>query len=301
MELWIPITIAAAFFQNVRTALQKHLAKNLTTGGATYIRFLYGVPFAFIYIFGLHEVGNFPFYTPNLEFFTYVIIGGTTQILATAFLVKLFSLRNFAVGTTYSKTETVQAAFIGLVLLGDSLSIPAIIAIAVSFVGIMLISVSGGKLTLKEVMLGWTGKPALYGLLSGGLFGVCAVCYRGAGLSLGGEGAIMQAATSIVWVLSFQSLIMTAYILIVERAQFMASLKAWRVAIWVGVFSLLGSIGWFTAMTLQNAAYVRAVGQIELIFTFAISYFVFKERTTLVEFAGVMLIAVGILFLVLPF
>ena len=300
MEVWIPITIAAAFCQNVRTALQKHMSKSLSTGGATYIRFLYALPFAYIYVFGLHEYGDFPFYAPNWTFGGYVVVGGLAQILATAFLVKLFSLRNFAVGTTYSKTETVQAAFIGLILLGDTLTLPAILAIIVSFMGIILISVSGSKITLKEVVLGWTGKPALYGLASGGLFGICAVCYRGAGLSLGGEGAVMQAATSIVWVLTFQATAMTAYILVKERAQFMLSLHAWRMAVLVGLFSMLGSIGWFTAMTLQNAAYVRAVGQIELIFTFSISYFVFRERTTLFEALGVFLIAIGILFLVLP-
>ena len=110
MELWIPITIAAAFMQNMRSALQKYLKGALSTSGATYARFCYAVPFAILYVAGLSHFGGFEMPTPNLRFLVFGAIGGVTQILATALLVYLFSFRNFAVGTTFSKTETVQAA-----------------------------------------------------------------------------------------------------------------------------------------------------------------------------------------------
>ena len=42
MELWIPITIAAAFLQNVRSTLQKYLKGRIGTTGATFVRFGYG-------------------------------------------------------------------------------------------------------------------------------------------------------------------------------------------------------------------------------------------------------------------
>lgn len=299
MEAWIAITVFAAFFQNIRTALQKYLKGRLSTGGATYVRFFFGFPFAIIYVVGLNKIGGFEFYSPNVEFATYVVVGGLAQILATALLVILFSLRNFAIGTVYSKTETVQAAIFGMVLLGDGLSGAALIAIGVSLVGIMLISASGGKLSVKEFLIGWTGKAALYGLVSGGLFGVSAVSYRAASLSLGGEGVIMQAATAIVWVLAFQTTIMTVYLMVFEKGQLTTVLKAWKVAVWVGVTGMLGSVGWFTAMALQNAAYVRAVGQIELVFTFLISYFYFKEKTNRIEASGILLVLFGIFILVL--
>jgi len=299
MEVWIPITICAAFFQNIRTALQKYLKGRLSTGGATYVRFFYGLPFALIYLWALHEFGGFEFFTPTQEFAVYVVVGGLSQILATALLVALFALRNFAIGTTYSKTETVQAAVFGVVLLGDSLSTPALIAIGISLVGIMLISASGSRLTVREVLVGWTGKSALFGLLSGGLFGVSAVSYRAAALSLGGDGAIMQAATALAYVLLFQTIAMTLYLIVFEKGQLSTVVRNWRIAGWVGVTGMLGSVGWFTAMAMQNAAYVRAVGQIELVFTFLISYFYFKEKTNKNEAAGVALIVIGILVLVL--
>ncbi|MEP3246660.1 MAG: DMT family transporter [Sneathiella sp.] len=299
MEIWILITICAAFFQNVRTALQKYLKGRLSTGGATYVRFFFGLPFAILYIFLLHQYGGYAIPTANIEFAIYVVIGGLAQILATALLVALFSLKNFAVGTTYSKTETVQAAIFGLVLLGDSLSGAAIFAIAISFVGIILISASGTALTARDILLGWTGKPALYGLLSGGLFGVSAVAYRAGSLALIGEGAIIQAAMTLVCVLGFQTVIMTIYLKLFERGQMTAVFKAWKIALWVGVTGMLGSVGWFTAMAMQNAAYVRAVGQIELVFTFIISYFYFKEKTNRIEASGIILIVLGIFVFIL--
>jgi drug/metabolite transporter (DMT)-like permease len=299
MEIWIPITVFAAFFQNVRTALQKYLKGRLSTGGATYVRFAFGFPFALAYLIGLNKIGDLPLLAVNMSFATYVGLGGLTQILATALLIALFSLRNFAVGTTYSKTETVQAAVFGMVLLGDQLSISAILAIIISMLGIVLISASGGRFTVRDLLVGWTGKSALYGLLSGGLFGISAVSYRAAALSLGGEGVAIQAATALVCVLAFQTAIMTVYLRIAEPGQLTQVVRSWKVCVWVGMTGMLGSVGWFTAMALQNAAYVRAVGQVELVFTFLISYFYFREKTNRIEAAGILLVIAGILVLVL--
>lgn len=299
IEAWIPITIAAAFFQNIRTALQKHLKGRLSTAGATHVRFLYGFPLALLYVAGLYEFAGFDLPEPNLSFFTFAVIGGLAQIMATALLVALFSLRNFAVGTTYSKTETVQAALFGIVILGDTLGIYGVVAILVSLAGIMLLSVADSELKFRDFLTGWTGKTALFGLLSGALFGISAVSYRGASLALGWDSAIMPAAYTLATVLAFQTVVMSTYLMVMEKGQMTAVLKHWRVASWVGVTGMLGSVGWFTAMTLQNAAYVRAVGQVELIFTFLISYFFFKEKTNRNEALGILLVLAGILILVL--
>ncbi|TNE39482.1 MAG: hypothetical protein EP348_03395 [Alphaproteobacteria bacterium] len=299
MEAWIPITIAAAFCQNVRTALQKSLKSRLSTGGATYVRFLFGAPFALIYILLLGRFSGLEMPAPNDEFALWAAIGGLAQILATGLLVSLFSLKNFAVGTTYSKTETVQAAIFGIVILGEHVGLGGYLAIAISFVGILLISMSSSAFTFRDFFSGWTSKAAGYGLLSGAFFGVSAVSYRAASLSLGTEGAVIQAAFTLVCVLFFQTIVMSVYLPIREPGEITKVFKAWRVAIFVGLAGMMGSVGWFTAMTLQNAAYVRALGQIELVFTFTASYFFFKEKTTKLEAVGILLIIAGIVVLVL--
>ena len=193
MELWVLITLAAAFMQNLRSALQKHLKGSLSTSGATFCRFIYAVPLALAYVTLLGEGFGFEWPAPKPRFALFAMLGGVTQITATALLVYLFSLRNFAVGTTYSKTETVQTAIFGLVILGEPIGLAATFAIGISLAGVMLISAAKSRLNLRNLLLGLTGRAAFIGVLSGTFFGLSAVAYRAASLSLGGEGFLMQA------------------------------------------------------------------------------------------------------------
>jgi drug/metabolite transporter (DMT)-like permease len=299
MELWIPITIGAAFFQNLRSMLQKYMKDRLSTGGATYARFIYAAPFAVLYVLVLGQMPQFEMPSLNVDFGVYAAIGGTAQMLATALLVYLFSFRNFAVGTTFSKTETVQTAIFGAVILSDPLSTPAIIAILISLAGVVALSSAQSGISLGRIVFAWTERTALIGLASGACFGVSAVSYRAASLSLGGDGFLIQAAFTLAWVLGFQTTMMGIYLIIREPGEFVRVLRSWRVASWVGVTGMLGSVGWFTAMTIQNAAYVRALGQVELVFTFIAAHLVFREKTTRLEFVGILLVISGILVLLL--
>lgn len=299
IDLWIPITIAAAFSQNLRSALQKHLKSRLSTGGATYVRFFYAAPLAVTYAFALHGIAGLPVPVPGLAFAIYGLIGGVAQIVATALLVSLFSFRNFAVGTTYSKTETVQAALFGLVILGDTLTTGAVIGILISLAGVMAISMARQESGFASLFTSITEKSALIGIASGAVFGISAVSYRAAALSLGGEGFLMQAAFTLACVTLVQTALMTVYLAIREPGQLGASLRSWKIAGLVGVTGVLGSACWFTAMTIQNVAYVRALGQIELVFTFAASYIFFKERLNLAEFLGILAVVAGIVVLLI--
>ena len=299
MELWVLITLAAAFMQNLRSALQKHLKGSLSTSGATFCRFIYAVPLALAYVTLLGEGFGFEWPAPNPRFALFAMLGGVTQITATALLVYLFSLRNFAVGTTYSKTETVQTAIFDLVILGEPIGLAATFAIGISLAGVMLISAAKSRLNLRNLLLGLTGRAAFIGVLSGTFFGLSAVAYRTASLSLGGEGFLMQAAFTLACVVLFQTALMTIWIRLREPGELTRVVRRWRIASLVGVSGMLGSAGWFTAMTLENAAYVRAVGQIELVFTFIASYFFFRERSNTLELAGILLIVTGIIILLL--
>jgi len=299
MDPWIPITVAAAFAQNLRTALQKHLTGRLTALGATFARFVLGLPFAALYLWLVAATTGQPIPLPDALFAIYGAIGGLAQILATFCLLSAFQFRNFAVGTTYSKTETVQTALIAAVVLGETLSLGAAIGIAVSLAGVIAISAARSRLSARTILTGWTEKPALIGLASGGLFGVSAVCYRAASLALDGGDVLIRAATTLLCVLAFQTIAMTVYLALTDRSQIVRVFRHWRWTLWIGLIGMLGSAGWFTAMTLQQAAYVRALGQVELVFTFAASTLFFRERTTPTEMAGIALVVGGILFLLL--
>ena len=299
IELWIPLTIAAAFFQNLRSALQKHLKAHLSTAGATYVRFFYAWPFALLYLWSLVYFGGFEVPELNITFFIYCIAGSASQILFTFLLIWLFSFRNFAAGTIYSKTETVQVAVLGLLILGDPLTIGAVVAIAVSFIGVLVISVAETKLTFRNLITSLYGKTTLIGLACGAALGASVVLFRGAALSLGGEGFIIQAATALTVAVVIQTISMGIYLAFREADQLRAVLVHWRPSLMVGVAGALASIFWFSAFTLQNAAYVRALGQIELVFTILASAFFFREKIKNMELAGIVFIIGGILILIL--
>lgn len=299
MELWIPITIFAAFMQNARSALQKHLKGRLTTLGASYVRFLYAMPFALLYAGGVHEIGGYAWPEANTAFLIYCLLGGISQILFTAVLLWLFQFRNFAVGTTYSKTETVQVALLGWLIIGDGLGTVPLIAILISAIGVMALSVGQTKVSVGRLFTGLVEKPTLIGLLCGALLGASVVFFRKAAITLDYDGFVMAAAFTLAVSVVMQTVIMGAYLAIYERRTLLDVLVHWKWSLAVGVCGVLGSIGWFTAFTLENAAFVRALGQIELVFTFVASVFIFRETTSRAEIVGILLVVAGILLLVL--
>ena len=187
----------------------------------------------------------------------------------------------------------------GLVLLGDPLSSGAVLGILVSLGGVMAISVARQEGGWRSLPAALASRAALIGLGSGALFGISAVCYRAASLSLGGEGFLMQAAFTLACVTVAQTALMGAWLRLREPGQVSAVVREWRTAGLVGVAGAVGSACWFVAMTIQNVAYVRALGQVELVFAFAASWLAFKERPNAAEFLGVLAVAGGILILLL--
>ncbi|MEM9624063.1 MAG: DMT family transporter [Pseudomonadota bacterium] len=290
MELWVVITVAAAFLQNVRSLLQKRLTGQLSVNGASYVRFLYALPFAWLYALWLWPDG-FTGLTPG--FAGYVLTGAVAQMVATACLLASFNAGNFAVGTAFSKTETVQAALFGLVLLGDQLSVWVLIGIAVSLVGVVLLS---GSVTLRQILR--PDRAMWLGLAAGAGFAVSAVGFRGASLALADGSFLQRAGLTVMVAVSLQTLLMGAFLWLREPGEIQRVLSQWRAAVWVGAVGMVASVGWFTAMTLQNAAVVRAVGQVELLFTAVTSVWLLKESLHRREVLGMLLVVAGIVLLI---
>ncbi|NQV46100.1 MAG: DMT family transporter, partial [Rhodospirillales bacterium] len=292
-------------------ALQKHLTCHLSTTGATFVRFGYGFPVAVTYVAFLHYGMDAPWPQMHARFWGFTMAGGLSQIIATFLLVSLFSLRNFTVGTAYSKTEPLQAAIFGAIILGDVTSTGATLAILIGLVGVVVISVAHAPRTAGGIVASLLGRSALIGLASGTCFGLAAVMYRAASLSIAGDspginaqdieapGFLMQAGFTLLCVTGFQSVIMAVYLRLREPGQLTAVMGQWRMAALVGISGVVASMGWFTAMTIQSVAYVRALGQIELIFTFVASYFFFHEKISRTEVVGVILIAACIVILLM--
>ncbi|MDA7970973.1 MAG: EamA family transporter [Gammaproteobacteria bacterium] len=296
-EIWIPITIAAAFFQNIRSALQKHLQDRLSVAGAAYARFVYALPPAAAYLWALSAVGDAP--APNARFLIHCLLGGVCQIGFTLLLLWLFSFRSFAVGTAFSKLEVVMVALLGALLLGDALNAVAVFAILTSAFGAVVLSAARSQLRAAGLLASLAQKPTLIGLACAACLGASTVFFRGAALSLEHESAAMAAGYTLLVALLMQTALMGACIALTERGELTRVRRNWRRGCAVGAAGALASICWFTAFTMHTAAHVRALGQIELLFTFLATTLVFREKITRAELAGIALVAGGILLLLL--
>lgn len=294
MDLWIIVTIGAAFSQNLRFMLQKHLkATALSTGGATFARFVYSFPAVALIalIYARTTVQPLPPVAPG--FWPYAMVGAVAQITATMCTVALFSHRNFAVGIALKKTEVLMAAALGFIVLSDRVSALGLFAILVGLVGVVLL----GKAPGREAR--WLSRATALGLASGALFAVSGVGYRGAALALDTDDAFFAAILSLSFVTAFQTLILGLWLRAREAGEVSRVLAAWRVAALVGLTSMIGSIGWFWAFALQTVAYVKALGQIEILFSITASVLVFKETISARESAGILFLALSILLIVL--
>lgn len=295
MELWVFATIAAAAVQTIRFMLQKRLkGVGLSTGGATFSRFLFAVPLACLGVAFLMWLRGYDLVPLGPVFWGFAVAGGVAQIIATFCTVALFSERSFAVGIAFTKTETVQVALFSAVFLAEAVSGLGILAILIGLAGVLMLSrpVEGwiaGKILNRATVLG---------LLAGGFFGLSAIGYRGATLEIANPDPLFRALLALACVTGFQTLAMALWLRWREAGEMTKVLGAWRATLPVGVTGVLGSLGWFTAFALQNAAYVRSVGQVELIFSVLVSMLVFGEKPNLREVAGMALLAVSIIVIV---
>ncbi|MGR3712456.1 MAG: EamA/RhaT family transporter [Shimia sp.] len=298
MDFWIIASVAAAAFQTVRFMLQKHLAAvTLSPAGATFARFLYSAPVAAAVLAALVAGGQITLPTLGVKFWSFGALGGAAQITATVCTVMLFGRRNLAVGMAFIKSEVFFTVLIGLVLLSEGVSAVGFGAIAVGVAGVLVLS---GPIETKGT--GWRriiSPSAALGLLAGALFGVSAVAYRGASLKVGLDAALARALVTLAAVTAMQMGAMWVWLNLREPGEVGRVMGAWRSAGFIGLTSMAGTFCWFTAFTLQTAAYVKAVGQVELAFGILGTVLIFREGISKREYVGMALLAASILGLIL--
>lgn len=290
MDLWVIVTLAAAAVQTLRFLLQKRLkGLGLSTGGATFSRFLFGAPLALAGL-GLQLAFGQTLPMPTAAFWGFVVVGGVSQIVATFCTVALFSERSFAVGIAFTKSETVIVALFSALILAEPVPPAGLVAILVG---------TAGVLVLSRPAQGWghlrADRAMALGLTAGALFGLSSIGYRGATLEVAADSALFRATVALAAVSVFQTLAMRLWLAWREPAETGRVLAAWRSTALVGLTGMLGSLGWFVAFALMNAAYVRSLGQIELVFSLAVSMLIFHERIRPREILGIGLLAAGII------
>jgi drug/metabolite transporter (DMT)-like permease len=294
---WVPIVLWAALAQTARNAAQRSLVAHAGTLGATLSRFLYGIPFAALFVAVLHALpvtgGAVPAF--HGSYFAWLLLGAIGQLAATAAMLVAMKQRNFVVGTAFSKTDALQVALFASVFLHELPGWVTVFAIALATAGVILLS-----LPKKGVDSGgWISGAAWYGLASGAGFAFSAVGYRGAALELQGSSPWLIGAWGVLWAQIVQTALLGSWLLWKSPESIAAIWREQKVALVAGAAGALASLGWFTAFALTSAANVRALGMVEVVFSYLVSRRLMKERLAKAEQVGLLLVGVGLLVLCL--
>ena len=294
---WIIFTISGAFFQNLRSSLQKKLNKDLSTVASTYVRFAFALPFA-ILIFFLN-FGNFEIISKILkqtDFIYLTTIASIFQIIFTFTLLYLFNFSNFVVGTSLSKTEVVQVAIFEYFLLKDKLNVFGIFGIIIATVGVIIISIKDLKLFFSNFF----SKTTFVGLLTGLFLGLSVVFFRAAALSLEDFSSNFdKAIITLFFGLIIQTFLISIYLLVYEKSEFRKFRNNKLESCLAGLTGFLATLSWFFAFTFIQASFVRALGQVEIFFSFVSSKYFFKEKVTKMEIIGIIIFVFGVTMMLL--
>jgi drug/metabolite transporter (DMT)-like permease len=294
---WIIVTIFGAFFQNLRSSLQKKLNKDLSTVASTYVRFVFALPFAsllfFIYFKNLEIVNEI---LSQTNFLYYVILASVFQIIFTFVLLYLFKFSNFVVGTSLSKTEVIQVAIFEYFILKDKLNILGITGIIIATLGVIIMTIKDLKLFFNNCF----SKTTLIGLISGLFLGLSVVYFRAAALSLENFSSNFEKALSTLFIgLIIQTFIITVYLLIFERSEFKKLYNNKLESCFAGFAGFMATMSWFYAFTLMQASFIRALGQIEIFFSYLSSKYLFKEKPKFSEILGIIIFVSGVMLMLI--
>jgi drug/metabolite transporter (DMT)-like permease len=289
--LWIVFTISAAAAQTARSAMQRELTATLGTVGATHVRFLFGFPFVLLFLTVIVWTTGSGLPNPTPVFWIWTAAGALLQIAATALMLATMEKRSFVISIAYIKTEPVFVAAFGLAFLKDPLTLGMAVAIAFAVAGVLLISVK------PKTALGGI-RPAVLGLSAGACFAASSVAYRGGILALHGPNYVTAATFTLAAGVVMQTVLLTAWLAARDRPVLTGIARQWKQSLFAGFMGAVASNFWFLAFALASAASVRTLGLVEVLFAQGVSHIVFKQRTTLQEIAGVVLLVGGAILLI---
>ena len=298
MELiWVPIAMLAGLMQALRTAAQKSLNARLSTWMTTYVRSIWGLPFMLVYLWAVVTWEGLGTPRFHADYLAHCAGAAFSQVMGTFLLIRLFTLSNFAVGTMLTKTDVMQAAIIGSIFFTETITPSGWLAIVLSVLGVILLSVRRAGALLQG---GVSASATVIGLASAFFFCLSYLFLREASLVLEQGSNVWRGAWSVVVVTSLQVIFLGIWLASQprERAEFAKLPGLVRPSLFIGATSAIGSIGWFTAMAMHNASYVKAVGQVEVIFTVLISTLWFRERITAPQYAGIATLVVAVILFV---
>ena len=300
--LWVPVVLFAAAAQTVRNTAQRTLTAQIGTLPATLVRFLYGLPFAAIYLIALYGLGDGSQVFPRFSwaYLGLIAMGAFFQVAATAALLMAMKERNFAVAVTLSKTEVLQVALFAAMFLHELPTRMALLAMVLATVGVLMLSLPlrGQIFTLSA----WTSKSSVYGLTFGACFALATIGFRGGAVEIAKLGVTspwLSGAWGVLLAQTMQSIGLGAWIARTHEEGLRPIVRAWRISLLAGSMGAAASLAWFTAYAMQGAAPVRTLGMVEVVFSYIVSRRVFSEKLSMPEKLGMALMMLGLVMICL--
>jgi drug/metabolite transporter (DMT)-like permease len=304
-HFWIVLAVAGALLQAIRTAAQRDLNKHLSTMATTYVRSLFGLPLLLVYLLVVMYATGERLPDFNMPWLAYTLTGAMAQVVATALLIRMFTLRSFGVGTILTKVDVVITAILGALFFSEQLSAGGILALCVVTAGVVLMSlertqraVGSGAVSrghgLDHITALLADRSILVALGCAGSFAISFLTFREAALVIGEGSFLWRGAWTVVLAILMQTVVVGAWLAWREPGLVAKVAPHVRISTFIGATSAVGSICWFTAFALQNASYVRAVGQIEVVFTLLVAAIYYRERISTLEYAGIFTTVAGV-------
>ncbi len=292
--LWILITILASLSQTLRSVSQKNIINEVGVVSSAYSRFIFALPFSFLLLIFVIPY-NDPIFLESTKPSTlsWLFLASICQILFTVLLIKLFTLRSFAIGIAFSKTEVIQTTILEILILGFILTTQLFVAIFIGFVGVLFISKLKlfSSFTEKKILT----KQVIIGVFCGIFLGLSSVLYKASLDNISGVFLYKKVITLSCLALLLQTIVMGSYIFFFSKENLIKLIYIWKKGLPVGFFGCSATFFWFYAFSLTDATYVRAVGQLEIVFSVAVSYMFYKEKITIIELFGIVFIFISIL------
>ncbi|MCK8074883.1 DMT family transporter [Vibrio sp. 1CM2L] len=282
---WIAFTLLAAFSQSWRNAFQSKLSGTMSVAGVTLARFIWAGPIALIYLYALYQWQ--PVSAPDFsgEFVFYIVAAAIMQILATGLMVMLFKLENYAIGAGLAKCEAPVSAVLSVLFFGTALTVTGWVGVLIGTLGVLIMSSASGWRSLSP-------KVFLLGMACSTAFALTSLWVREASLSIG-----LPFPHSAAWVLflviSLQTVIICTYLFFKERDTLRLIFKKSKLVVMTSLASVIGSLGWFSAMSLQAVPYVKTLGQVEVIFMVLISYFWLGQSIARKDIVALILLSIA--------
>ena len=291
--LWAVFTVIAAGAQTARNVMQRDLVASVGTQGATYVRFLFGLPFALLFLGAQLLLIDAPLPIPGLHALGWAAVGALMQTMATALMLLSMQDRSFVVTIAFTKTEPVIIAILSIVILREVPTLTTALAIIVATAGVLLMSLPPRTAGAERPGL----KAALIGLASGACFGFSATGYRVSMVGLESSSFILTASVTMVMGLTIQCGAILGWLLLRDRALLGAIVRNWRPSLLAGFMGALATQFWFLAFAITNPIRVRTLALVEVPFAQVVSRRIFKQRMSNAEIAGMALIVAGVVLL----